>query len=313
VQVVVLGGTRFIGRAIVAELVGAGHDVVVVHRGETEPDDLPEVAHVHADRRSVGPAQLDGEVLIDTCAMSAADAEPVVAAVAGRMRLVVLSSQDVYAAYGELHAGTHGQPVPIDETSPLRTAPLPYGGDDYEKLDVEARYLQAGGTVLRLPAVYGEHDPQRREEFVLRRVRAGRRSMPFGPGTFLWTRAYVGDVAVATRLAAESPSVAGEVLNVSARHTWTMRQWAEVIVAAAGADLELVTVPGAALPDDLRLTATIDQHVLTDSAKARRLLGWADGDPVASVRRSVAWHLANPPDDGGGDWTSDEEALRSAR
>ena len=312
-RVVVLGGTLFIGRAIVEELVEAGHDVVVVHRGETEPDDLVDVEHVHADRRALPADGLDGDVLIDTCAMSAADTDPVVAAFAGRMRLLVLSSQDVYAAFAELHAGTHGEPVPIDETSPLRTTPLPYGGDDYEKLDVEARYVGAGGTVLRLPGVYGEHDPQRREEFVLRRIRAGRRAMPFGPGTFLWSRAYVRDVAVATRLAAESSSLAGEILNVSAARTWTMRQWAEVIIEAAGADLELVTVPASVLPDDLRLTGTIDQHILTDATKARRLLGWSDADPLEGVRRSVEWHLAHPPDDNGGDWTADEEALRSAR
>src|SRR5688500_16027443 len=101
-RVVVLGGTKVIGRAIVEE-------------------------HVHADRRALPAGRLDGDVMVDTYAMCAAETGPVLAAVAGRMRLVVLSSQDVYAAYGELHAGTHGQPVPIDETSPLRTAPLPYG------------------------------------------------------------------------------------------------------------------------------------------------------------------------------------------
>ena len=69
----------------------------------------------------------------------------------------------------------------------------PYRGqgrdlDDYEKLDVEETYLQRGATILRLPMVHGEHDRQRREEFVLRRVRAGRRRIPFGAGTWLTCR-----------------------------------------------------------------------------------------------------------------------------
>ena len=34
-RIIVLGGTRFIGRASVEELVRAGHSVMVVHRGET--------------------------------------------------------------------------------------------------------------------------------------------------------------------------------------------------------------------------------------------------------------------------------------
>jgi nucleoside-diphosphate-sugar epimerase len=40
-RVLVLGGTRFIGLALVEELLGAGHTVAIVHRGEHEPDDLP--------------------------------------------------------------------------------------------------------------------------------------------------------------------------------------------------------------------------------------------------------------------------------
>src|SRR3984893_5269042 len=68
-------------------------------------------------------------------------------------------------------------------------------GEHYDKLDVEPRYLSRGGTALRLSLIYGEHDGQRREEFVLRRVRAGRLRIPFGAGTSLDTRCYVGDVA----------------------------------------------------------------------------------------------------------------------
>ncbi|MGH2686416.1 MAG: NAD-dependent epimerase/dehydratase family protein [Actinomycetota bacterium] len=307
---IVLGGTRFIGRAVVEELVATGHDVTVVHRGESEPADLVDVEHVHADRTAL--PRLRGDVLVDTYAMSGADADAALAA-AGDLRLVVLSSQDVYAAHGELHAGGHGHAVPVDETAPVRTTRLPYGAADYEKLDVEARYLARGGTVLRLPATYGEHDEQAREEFVLRRVRAGRTAMPFGAGNFLWTRAYVGDVAVAVRLAAEHDGLGGEVLNIGERRTWTIRRWAEEIAAAAGAELELVTVPPKVLPDDLVITGALGQHVLTDSGKARTLLGWSDRDPVEAVQRSVAWHLAHPPEPAGGDFRADDEALRSAR
>ena len=43
-RVVVLGGTRFIGRAIVEELHDTGNELLIVHRGHLEPDDLPKVA-----------------------------------------------------------------------------------------------------------------------------------------------------------------------------------------------------------------------------------------------------------------------------
>ena len=315
-RIIVLGGTRFIGRAIVEELVSGGHEVVVVHRGESEPADLVEVEHVHVDRAAL--PRLRGDALVDTYALTAADADAALAAVPADLRLVVLSSQDVYAAYGELHAGGHRHALPLDETSPVRADRFPYRGvvegmDDYEKLDVEERYLARGGTVLRLPATYGEHDGQRREEFVLGRIRACRTAMPFGAGNFLWTRAYVGDVATAVRLTVEHRGLEGEVLNVGERRTWSIRRWAEEIVAAAGAELELVTVGPDALPADLRLTGAVGQHVLTDSGKARTVLGWTDRDPADAVRRSVAWHLANPPEGPEADFRADEDALRSVR
>jgi hypothetical protein len=45
--------------------------------------------------------------------------------------------------------------------------------------------------------IYGEPDPQRREELFLRRVRAGRHRIPVGSATWLWTRCHVGDMATA--------------------------------------------------------------------------------------------------------------------
>jgi nucleoside-diphosphate-sugar epimerase len=52
-RVLVLGGTRFIGLALVEELLGAGHTVGVVHRGEHEPDLPPTVEHIHSARRDL--------------------------------------------------------------------------------------------------------------------------------------------------------------------------------------------------------------------------------------------------------------------
>jgi len=49
-RVVVVGGTKFIGRRIVEELAARGDEVLVVHRGETEPADLVECRHLHASR-----------------------------------------------------------------------------------------------------------------------------------------------------------------------------------------------------------------------------------------------------------------------
>src|ERR671938_474667 len=152
---IVLGGTRFIGRATVDRLHRDGHAVLVVHRG-----------------------------------------------------------------FGALLGGAESDPVPLDEQSPVRAQRYPYRGqrpeyDDYDKLDVEEVYARRQATVLRLPMVYGEHDRQRREEFILRRVRAGRTRIPVGAGTWLACRGYVGEIARAIRSSIEHPSLSGEILNLA--------------------------------------------------------------------------------------------------
>jgi nucleoside-diphosphate-sugar epimerase len=324
-RVMVLGGTRFIGAAIVEELVANGHELLIVHRGEHEPPDLPEVDHLHAERQDLphlrGPVgEFDPEAVVDNCAYSAADAETALAAIGDDVRLLVVSSMDVYRAFGAVLAGTETDPLPMDETSPVRPDRFPYrdrpqaspDADTYEKLDVEAAYLARAATVCRLPAVYGERDHQRREEPILRRVRAGRGRIPSGAGGWLWTRGYVRDVAAGIRLALESDAAVAEILNLGEARTWSMGLWARHVLEAAGAEAELVRVPDVLLPDDLTLLGTISQHLLVDSSKARDLLGWEPRDPHEALRRSVEWHLAHPPEDSPDDFSADDRALEAA-
>jgi UDP-glucose 4-epimerase len=316
-RVAVLGGTRFIGRAITLELSRAGHQVCVFHRGESEPDELSDVGHVHVDRSDIASVRnelADADAVVDTMALSASDTTPVLEVLPRSAKLLVLSSMDVYAAYGALQAGTVTEPVPADEESPVRAERYPYRGqipgmDDYEKLDVEELYLRRGAVVCRLPMVYGEHDGQRREWFILRRVAAGRTRIPIGAATWLSTRAYVGDVATGVRLALESPDSDDQVFNLGEQRTPSVALWARMILDAAGSDAELVTVPDEVVPEDLGLTTAIAQHLVCDSAKARTMLGWDETDPMEALRRSVAWHLANPPTGDDPGFEADDRAL----
>jgi 2'-hydroxyisoflavone reductase len=50
VRVLVMGGTRFVGRHIVQALLDAGHEVTLFHRGGRREDPFPEAEHRHGDR-----------------------------------------------------------------------------------------------------------------------------------------------------------------------------------------------------------------------------------------------------------------------
>jgi nucleoside-diphosphate-sugar epimerase len=323
-RTLVLVGTRFIGRALVDELLRAGHEVLVVHRGEHEPDGLRDVPHLHVHRRQLSSrsaelSAFDPEALVDLSAMTRGDASAALEAVPDGLPLVVASSIDVYRAFSSLWKGTVTDPVPLTEASPLRAEPPPdraqvmegydYDPADYEKLDVEAAYLARGGTVCRLPMVYGPHDYKRREDFLLRRVRAGRRRIPTGAAGFLWSRGHVADLARGIRLALERPRARGEVFNLCESTCAPLRLWMEWIVEATGVQAELVRVPDELLPDDLDITGDIAQHLMASAEKARELLGWVHSDPRERVRDSVRWHLAHLPPDEDRDFAADERAL----
>jgi nucleoside-diphosphate-sugar epimerase len=318
-RVIVLGGTRFIGRAIVEELAGAGHEVLIVHRGNLEPDGMPPVKHLHAERKELPAhreelAAFEPDAAVDCRALTRADSEVALGALPGELRLVVVSSIDVYRAFGAVNEERETDPVPVDEDSPVRANRYPYRGqvpglDDYDKLDVEDVYLSHGATSVRLPMVYGEHDYQLREDYILRRVRAARSRIPIGAGMWLASRAYVRDVARGVNLVLGAPAAAGQVLNLCEDRTYSMRMWSRMILDAAESDAELVRVADELLPEDLKATGTMTQHIAASAHKARSMLGWTTSDPVESLRSSVRWHLANPPQNPDLDFSADDRAL----
>lgn len=319
-RVLVLGGTRFLGRRVTERLHARGDQVLLVHRGRHEPHPWLPVAHLRTDRRELAAhaervREFAPQAVVDTSALTGSDVDAVLP-VLPRVPVVVLSSQDVYEAFAALRAGRHHSDGPLTEDSPVRAERYPYRGlgydsipEDYEKLDVEQRWLDRGAVVLRLPLSYGPHDWQRREDVVLRRLRAGRRSIPVGPGELLWTRGHAEDLATGVLAALDRRAADGMVLNLGETGTPPLRQWFEQIVAAAGSDARLVRVADEVLPPDLALTAQQPQHLLVSVERARAVLGWNPGQPATRVAESVRWHLAHPPE---ASWTDADTAADEA-
>lgn len=49
-RILIVGGTRFVGRHITEAAIAAGHKVALLHRGRTGPELFPEAEHLRADR-----------------------------------------------------------------------------------------------------------------------------------------------------------------------------------------------------------------------------------------------------------------------
>src|SRR5262245_58506764 len=72
-RILVIGGTRFVGRYIVEAALAAGHDVTLVHRGRTGTELFPAATHILADRNdaealSAALVNREWDATVDVCA-----------------------------------------------------------------------------------------------------------------------------------------------------------------------------------------------------------------------------------------------------
>jgi 2'-hydroxyisoflavone reductase len=113
VQLLIIGGTLFLGRAIVETTIQGGHQVTLFNRGKSNSDIFPQIEHLVGDRDG-GLDVLRGrrwDSVIDTCGYIPRVVGDSTALLADRVgQYVFISSISVYAG---------SQSPGLDETAPL--------------------------------------------------------------------------------------------------------------------------------------------------------------------------------------------------
>ncbi|HET7437181.1 MAG TPA: NAD-dependent epimerase/dehydratase family protein [Thermoanaerobaculia bacterium] len=295
-QIVVIGGTRFVGPKLVKALERAGHTVTVVHRATQR---CPYSTHIHDSRANLAKHNLKADVVVDTHAMTEQDAQDLLAADIAP-RVVVLSSGDVYRQFDLLLGRETGapEPTPLTEDAALRTqlyphrhmakseSDMPYW---YDKILVERAVMQhPGATVLRLPVVYGPGDYQHRFGLWISEMdkHATSISMPEGQDQWRWSRAFVDNAADAIALAATNDKAAGRTYNIAEPDALTDHQWLELFARTIGWH-GLVN-----LAKDVKEAENIHwQYDLTlDSTRIREELGYRERvQRMEALVRTVEW------------------------
>ena len=319
-EVMLIGGTRFIGPAVVQALRDDGHSVTLFNRGRTAEEAPAGVRLLTGDRRDPGcdPVALRSakpDAVIDMCCITAADARWLADVFGGHCpRLVLVSSCDVYRNYGRLIGTEPGEPdpVPLTEDSPLRDKRYPYRGeepragddprrilDDYDKIPAEELVLglpDGGGVVTRLPMVYGPRDYQHRLYPYISRMTPDNDVISLPPAQAAWLdcRGFVGDIGRGIALAATNPAAGGRAYNIAETGADRLLDWVREIAAALGWAGE-VRDDGEPDPED---TTDYRAHLAVDSSRIRSELGYAEALPVAGrIRVTAEWERANPPGD----------------
>jgi nucleoside-diphosphate-sugar epimerase len=246
-RVLVIGGTLFIGRALVDRLLERGDDVVVMHRGNGTPfgdrvdeikcdrNDVAAVRHALAGRRFDVAYDNVYDWKRGTTAEQVGAAA--VAVADGLRRYVFTSSVAVYPPGGEY--GEDAPLVPAD-------FPNPYAAQKAESERALFELQQRRGiavATLRPAFIYGPNNPFEREAFFWDRIVAGRPVVVPEDGlrTMQWVDAR--DVASAAILAATTEIAAGHAYNLASHPPITQIDFVRLLAKIAGRPANVVCVP----------------------------------------------------------------------
>ena len=272
-KLLILGGTKFLGRHAVDAALAAGHDVTIFTRGQSNPELFPDVEHLQGDRDGdLGALEGRGwDGVVDTSGyvprVVRQSAELLRDAVD---RYVFVSSISVYDDFSQ----------PIDENTALAQLEDPATEDVLEHYGalkaasetvIDEVYGDRGANV-RAGLIVGPYDPTDRFTYWPRRIAAGGDVLgpgdPAAPVQFVDAR----DLAAwLVKLALEGP---GGVFNATGpSKPLTFASLLERARAAIGSDVNVVW---------------IDEQTLLDAEVQAwtELPLWLPGDDYAGMARA---------------------------
>jgi len=175
-RLLIIGGTRFLGRAIVEAGLAGGHELTLFNRGQSNPDLYPQVEQLRGDRDG-GLDVLRGrqwDAVIDTCGY--------VPRVVAQSAQLLADVVDQYTFISSISVYRDFEKVGLDEAYPLATMPdetvEEVTNDTYGPLKVlceQAAIEAMNGRALNVRAglIVGPHDLSDRFSYWPHRVAQG--------------------------------------------------------------------------------------------------------------------------------------------
>ena len=285
VKILVMGGTRFVGKPLVAQLLSEGHELTLFTRGKNP---VPVgVEHLCGDRSTAeGLAALQGrnfDVIVDSSGRSLDDSRAVIERTgAPSHRFLYVSSAGVYA---------DSELWPLTEDSPTDPQSRHSG-----KLDTEA-WLTAEKipfTSFRPTYIVGAGNYNPVESWFFDRIVHGRPVPLPGDGSTITQLGHVNDLATAMALSLGVDAAANRVYNCSSVQGITFRGLVAAAARACGKDpasVEIRSFDPSGLEKKARKAFPLRMaHFLTDVTRVQRELAWT---PTYSVEAAMADSYAN--------------------
>lgn len=185
-RILILGGTNYLGPAIVSRALDQGHQLTLFNRGITNPELFPDLEKLQGDRaiETENLAALEGnrkwDMVIDTW-----PADP---RMVGRTALLLKDRTKAYAFVSSIAVYKDKTIEGITETAPLHEVAAFTPGMSYyqSKVLCEAEVREVfpdTHIIVRPPGIFGKRDESWSLVYWLWRIRAGGKVLAPGDGT----------------------------------------------------------------------------------------------------------------------------------
>ena len=304
-DVLIIGGTRFLGRHLTEALLKGNQNVTLFNRG-TQRNNFPyyeDVEWLIGDRydedkfRSLLKNRAF-DVVIDTCAYFPSDAELVVDIFRDNIGKYIFTSS-MAVAYAKEFNEHSLLPVPnrrLFDTSPKNT--YAYNKTLIEEFLVE-QFDKNGFPFVSLRPAEINGPGEIREWYYIERIRAGREKILIpGSGENLIQPGYIDDIVQAFLLAIVKENAVGECYNITGEEAISLNQYIKLIAEVLGARVKIVNIPYSIFHQLVQTRYYFPfsyKHSFTiDISKAKNELGY---QPEVSVRDGIRKSIEKMPGD----------------
>jgi 2'-hydroxyisoflavone reductase len=174
-KILIIGGTRFLGRHLVNSARARGHEVTLFNRGKTNPDLFRKVKTIKGDREK-DLNQLEGtwDAVIDTCGY----VPRIVKLSANMLKLktekyVFISSISVYKSFAKIGINESDEVATLEDESVEEITGETYGALKALCEKTVQEILGINSLIIRPGLIVGPHDPTDRFTYWVKRVAQG--------------------------------------------------------------------------------------------------------------------------------------------
>ncbi len=239
-KVLVIGGSRFIGRHLVAKLLEVGHQVTLLNRGLTNPQLFTNLERITFDRRGGQKSKLNisgsWDGAIDLSAYFPADVQNILSLLTGRIdRYILCSTTAVYPGIGDTSIKTlptlHEDlpTVSCSKDQADDTSKATYGRRKAQCERVALNQKNIPVVIIRPGFVYGAFDPTDRFAYWIWRVMSNAPFVLPDEGSLIVRKTYAPDLAATFITALQRPNVLGKIYNVAETSLLSMRQTLQIL------------------------------------------------------------------------------------